>query len=73
MMDVVGPLRRRTDEQSYQLRTLEENIQDIAEDVEINLNTTSYLETKMLVMEQNGEKDQFERQVRTAASRSTAT
>ena len=65
MLDAVGRLGRRTDEQSRQLRTLEENIQDIGEGVEINLNTTSYLENKMLIMEQNGENDQFERQVRT--------
>ena len=64
MLDAMGQLERRTDEESRRLRTLEENVLDIEGDVEVNLNTTAYLENKMLVMERDGEKDQFERQVR---------
>ena len=63
MSEAMGQLDRRTDEESRRLRTLEDSILDIEGDVEVNLNTTAYLENKMLVMERDGEKDQFERQV----------
>ena len=55
-------MERRSDEESRRLRTLEENLLDVEGDVEVNLNTTAYLENKMLVMERDGERDQFERQ-----------
>lgn len=62
-LEAVGRLERRTEEESRRLRALEENVVDIEGDVEVNLNTTAFLENKMLVMERDGERDQFERQV----------
>ena len=62
MVEAAARLERRTDEESRRLRTLEENVLDVEGDVEVNLNTTAYLENKMLVMERDGERDQFERQ-----------
>ena len=62
MLEAAARLERRTDEESRRLRTLEENVLDVEGDVEVNLNTTAYLENKMLVMERDGERDQFERQ-----------
>ena len=59
----MGRLERRTEEESRRLRALEESVVDIEGDVEVNLNTTAFLENKMLVMERDGERDQFERQV----------
>ena len=63
-LEAVGRLERRTEEESRRLRALEESVVDIEGDVEVNLNTTAFLENKMLVMERDGERDQFERQVR---------
>ena len=68
MLEAVGRMERRTDEESRRLRALEENVLDIEGDVEVNLNTTAYLENKMLVMERDGERDQFERQVSSVSS-----
>ena len=62
-LEAVGRLERRTEEESRRLRALEESVVDIEGDVEVNLNTTAFLENKMLVMERDGERDQFERQV----------
>ena len=59
----MGRLERRTEEELRRLRALEESVVDIEGDVEVNLNTTAFLENKMLVMERDGERDQFERQV----------